>query len=184
MPNAELLIHLAEIAGVFVGFGALISIRSDTTKDEYEVTMIRLIVWTGIVVVLTALFPVVLANYGIGGHGLWVASSVLFLVLWWVGTWVMERLSPERSRYLATLPRRSRIRVEIPPLFLWIPMNIALVLVLFGSFPDQEPVLYVTAVALNLIMDALLLLYLVFRQGRPQPVRQAADKDREERLAS
>ena len=49
MPNAELLIHLAEIAGVFVGFGALISIRSDTTTDEYEVTMIRMIVWTGIV---------------------------------------------------------------------------------------------------------------------------------------
>lgn len=183
MPNAELLIHLAEIAGVFVGFGALISIRSDTTTDEYEVTMIRMIVWTGIVVVVAALLPVVLAGYGIDGHGLWVTSSVLFLVLWWVGGMVMERLSPERSRYLAALPTRSRIRVEIPALFLWVPMNIALVLVFFGSFSDQEPVLYVTAVALNLIMDALLLLYLVFRQGRPQPVRKPAVENREERAS-
>ena len=184
MPNAELLVHLAEIAGVFVGFGALISIRSDTTTDEYEVTMIRMIVWTGIVVVVAALFPVVLADYGIDGHGLWVASSALFLVLFWVGGMVMDRLNPERTRYLATVSRRGRIRFEIPALFLWVPMNIALVFVLFGSFPDQEPVLYVTAVALNLIMDALLLLYLVFRQGRPQPVRQPADKDQEGRVAS
>jgi hypothetical protein len=184
MPNTELLIHLAEMAGVFVGFGALISIRSDTSTDEYEVTTIRMIVWTGIVVVITALFPVVLGDYGIDGHGLWVASSVLFLVLFWVGGMVMERLSPERSRYLAALPRRSRIRFEIPALFLWVPMNIALVLVLLGPFPDQEPILYATAVALNLVMDALLLLYLVFRQPRPQPAQPPAEKKQEERVAS
>ena len=167
---------------MFVGFGALISIRGDTTTDEYEVTMIRHIVWTGIVVVAAALFPVVLADYGIDGQGLWVASSALFLALFWVGGTVTDRLNLERSRYLATVPRRSRIRFEIPALLLWVPMSIALVFVLFGSFPDREPVLYVTAVALNLIMDALLLLYLVFRQ--PQPVRQPADKDQEERVVS
>lgn len=184
MPNAELLVHLAEIAGVFVGFGALISIRSDTTTDEYELTMIRMIVWTGVVAVVTALFPVILSDYGIDGHGLWVSSSAVFLVLFWVGGAGTDRLNPERTRYLATLPHKGRIRLEIPALFLWVPMNIALVFVLFGSFPDREPVLYATAVALNLIMDALLLLYLVFRQGRPQPVRRPVDKDQEERVAS
>lgn len=184
MPNAELLVHLAEIAGVFVGFGALISIRSGSTTDEYEVTMIRLIVWTGIVVVVTALFPVILVGYGIDGHGLWLLSSLVFLVLWWVGGTVMERLNPERSRYLATLPRRTRVRIEIPALLLWVPMNIALVLVLFGSFPDHEPVLYATAVALNLIMDALLLLYLVFRQGRLPSVRKEAVEDQEHGVVS
>ena len=180
MPKTELLIHLAEIAGVFVGFGALISLRSETPTNDYEVTMLRLIVWTGIVVVVTALFPVVLADYGIEGHGLWVASSVLFLVVFWVGGMVIDRLGPERSRYLQGIPRRTRIRFEIPALFLWVPMNIALVVVLFGFFPNQEPVLYVTAVALNLIMDALLLLYLVFRQGSPEPVQQPTDEEQEE----
>lgn len=43
METTELLMHLAEIAGVFVGFGALISIRSEATRDE-EVMMIRMIV--------------------------------------------------------------------------------------------------------------------------------------------
>lgn len=184
MPNTELLIHLAEIAGVFVGFGALISLRTETSTDEYEVTMIRLIVWTGIVVVVTALFPVVLADYGIEGRGLWITSSVLFLVLFWIGGMVTDRLSPERSRYLKRIPRRTRIRFEIPALFLWGPMNIALVAVLFGFFPEQEPVLYVTAVALNLTMDALLLLYLVYRQGSPQPVKRPAEEEQNEQVVS
>ncbi|HEY5652460.1 MAG TPA: hypothetical protein VIW46_13520 [Acidimicrobiia bacterium] len=52
METTELLMHLAEIAGVFVGFGALISIRSEATRDE-EVMMIRMIVLFAILVAWT-----------------------------------------------------------------------------------------------------------------------------------
>jgi hypothetical protein len=36
-----------------------------------------------------------------------------------------------------------------------------------GLFPDQEPALYLTAVALGLVMGAFTLLWLVFSQRRP-----------------
>ncbi|HEX6302463.1 MAG TPA: hypothetical protein VF148_18590 [Acidimicrobiia bacterium] len=75
--DTELFVHLAEIAGVFVGFGALISIRSERTREDYEVVMIRFIVWFGILVVVTALAPVIISQFGVAGHSLWVSCSVL-----------------------------------------------------------------------------------------------------------
>ena len=41
MQDAELFLSLAGIAGVFVGFGALISVRSGGPSGAYEVSYIR-----------------------------------------------------------------------------------------------------------------------------------------------
>jgi len=47
-------------------------------------------------------------------------------------------------------------------------LQIALVIVVLGPFPDQEPALYLTAVALLLVMAASFLLSLAYSFGRPQ----------------
>lgn len=39
--ETDLFVHLAEIAGVFVGFGALISLRSARPKDPHDVVYVR-----------------------------------------------------------------------------------------------------------------------------------------------
>lgn len=169
MEHGELLIHLAGISGVFVGFGALISIRGEGTRDAYEIALIRMIVWFGIMVVVVALTPVVIAGFDVDGHGLWVASALVFLVLWWGGTAVMERLNPERTRYLASISPSRRIRIELPSVPLWLAMHVALALILLGLLPDHEAALYVVAVTLLLLIDAMLLLLLVYQQGRPRP---------------
>jgi uncharacterized membrane-anchored protein YitT (DUF2179 family) len=44
MQETELFLSLAEIAGVFVGFGALIAIRSGGTSDVYDVAYIGMVV--------------------------------------------------------------------------------------------------------------------------------------------
>ena len=41
MPDVDLLLSLAEIAGVFVGFGALIAVRSAGPREAYEVVVSR-----------------------------------------------------------------------------------------------------------------------------------------------
>ena len=41
MQDVDLFLSLAEIAGVFVGFGALISVRSGGASEAGEVTGIR-----------------------------------------------------------------------------------------------------------------------------------------------
>ncbi len=175
MENVELFTHLAEIAGVFVGFGALISIRSVASRDE-EVMMIRMIVVAGIMTVVAALTPVVINSYGVTGHRLWATSATVFLTLFW-GSSILDRWDVERTRVMATVTRRARVKMEIPAAPLWLSMNAALILILTGQFPDQEPALYTTAVVFNLLLTAGMLLYLVFLQRRPQSGRGDAPPD-------
>jgi hypothetical protein len=172
VENAELLMHLAEIAGVFVGFGALISVRNEAIRDE-EVMMIRLIVISGILVIVAGLLPVVLNGFGVADHGLWATSAGVFLILWW-GSSILNRWDVERTRVLAAITSRARMRMEAPSVPLWLCMNAALVLILTGRLAEWEPALYLAAVALNLLLTAGELLYLVYLQRSSRPVGDAA----------
>ena len=55
-----------------------------------------------------------------------------------------------------------------------VPLLAALILVVLGLFPDQEPALYLTAVGLGLFLGAVALLILVFSQRRPQTASDPA----------
>jgi hypothetical protein len=167
MQDTDLLLSLAEIAGVFVGFGALISVRTSGASDPHEVTYIRVVVWTGLLVVIAALAPVVISRYGIAGHGMWVACSLLVLALFW-GLWLTNRRTPEHRMDMATYPRAVVVEYTLLLALLVVPQNAALILVVLGLFPDLEPALYLTAGALGLILGGVALLGLVFSQGRPQ----------------
>ena len=167
MQDTDLLLSLAEIAGVFVGFAALISIRSAAAADPREMTYIRVVVWTGAVVVVAGIAPVVIGRYGIADHEMWVACSVLVLALSW-GLWFTNRRTPEHRMDLATYPRAVVVEFTLLLALVVVPQNAALVLVVLGLFPDLEPALYLTAVALGLILGGMTLLGLVFSRGRPQ----------------
>ena len=167
MQDADLLVQLAGIAGVFVGFGALISIRSGSTSEAYDVAYVGMVVWIGVQVVVASLAPVVISRFDVTGHALWMACSVIVLVLFWLGDEVMMRLSTERKAVLAATPTKSRAKYELAAVPLWLPANIALVLILLGVLPDREPALYFAAVVLILLMDCLILLFMVNQVGRP-----------------
>jgi len=173
MQDSELLIPLAEIAGVFVGFGALISVRSGGPSDAHELTFIRSVVTIAIWVVIAALAPVILSRYDLAGHGLWLACSLLALVLL-LGQWIVNELATESREIGAAYSRAQTIVLMASYLSLMIPTIAALVVVVLGLFPDQEPALYLTAVGLGLVMGALTLLLLVFSQRRPQTASDPA----------
>ncbi len=167
MQDTDLFLSLAEIAGVFVGFGALISVRSGGASDAHEVTYIRSVMTTAIWVVVAALAPVIVSRYDIAGHGLWLPCSLVALVLW-LGLWIAnERTTEARELFAALSPAQSAASMA-SFLLLIVPMMGALILVALGPFPDQEPALYLTAVGLGLFLGALSLLTLVFSQRRPQ----------------
>ena len=65
MQGADLCLSLAEIAGVFVGFGALIAVRSAATMGASEINGIRWVVTTAIWVVIVALAPIIVSSYGL-----------------------------------------------------------------------------------------------------------------------
>ena len=173
MQDTDLFLSLAEIAGVFVGFGALISVRSGGASDATEMTGIRWVVSNGIWVVVAALAPVIVSRYDIAGHELWLVCSLLALVLFF-GALAVNRRTPEMREDVAATPRAMIVREVAANSLLFVPMIAALVLVVLGLFPDQEPALYLTAVGLCLFLDALTLLFLVFSHGRPQTASDPA----------
>jgi uncharacterized membrane protein len=173
MQDTELFLSLAEIAGVFVGFAALISVRSGGASDAHEVTYIRSVVTTAIWVVVAALAPVIVSRYDLAGHGLWLACSLLALVLLLV-IWIVNERTTESRELGAAYSRAQTIGVVASYLGLMIPTIAALVLVVLGLFPDHEPALYLTAVAFGLFLGALTLLFLVFSQRRPQTASDPA----------
>jgi hypothetical protein len=166
MQDADLLVQLAGIAGVFVGFGALISVRSGGPSDALEVTYIRWVVSLAIWVVIAALAPVIVSRYDLAGHGLWLACSLLALVLL-LGLWIVNERTTETRELVAVISLAETIGSMAFNLGLLIPTIAALVLVMLGLFPDQEPALYLTAIGLVLCLGAFTLLLLVLSQLRP-----------------
>jgi hypothetical protein len=167
MQDVDLFLALAEIAGIFVGFGALIALRSGATADPAEVMFVGMVVWMGVQTVAGALAPVAISRFGVTGHALWVACSVIVLALFWIGDALVMRLSPERRAILAAMPRKDRARQELVGVPFWVPMNVALVLVVLGVLPDQEAALYFAALVLLLLFDAGMVLLLVITGARP-----------------
>ena len=81
----ELFVSLAEIAGIFVAFGALISLTRRSETAPIQEALLRFVVAIGLVVVVAALVPIALHRYGIASDFLWAATSAVFLLLIWSG---------------------------------------------------------------------------------------------------
>jgi hypothetical protein len=171
MQDTELFLSLAEIAGVFVGFGALISVRSGGAMETHEVNSIRWVVTIAIWVVIVALAPIIVSGYGVTGHELWLACSLLALAILVVMIVVYGRAPENRADSAAILASAPRALLVVGAAStFWLPtasLVLALALVVLGLLPDQEQALYLTAVGLGLFTGAIELLVLVLWQGYP-----------------
>jgi hypothetical protein len=163
MQDADLLVALAGIAGVFVGFGALISTRD---ADASELWLIRNVVNGGLMVVAAALVPVVIARYDLAGHELWRLCSLLVLALDWAVI-ILLHTRREHMAMRVLQARAARAALWSTVLALEVPAQIALILVVLGLFPAADPALYLTAVVLMLFEAAVVLVILVYTQGHP-----------------
>ena len=172
MQDAELFIHSAEVAGVFVGFGALIAIRSGATMTTSEINAIRWVMTAGIWVLVVALAPAFIASYGLGGRELWLASSLLALGFLAIVLVVFARTPENRAEVHANVGRIPwSVMVMVMGSTFWLPLAglvLALALVILGLLPDQQEALYLSAVGLGLLMSALGLFVGVFWQERPE----------------
>jgi hypothetical protein len=163
MQDTELFMELAGIAGVFVGFGALIAVRSGGASDPFEVAFVRGVVVTGLLTVIAALAPVTLDRYELAEHQVWALSSALVLVCLFVLVVAMVRMpewaaagSPLRARRLAAV-------VEAGGVLYLLALIITPALIVLGVAPQLDAALYFTAVVLILLFNGWLLLRMVFR---------------------
>jgi hypothetical protein len=162
MLDPDLLVALAGIAGVFVGFGALIS----GTSGPNDLWLVRSIVTQGLMVIAAALVPIPIAAYGVTGHQLWVVCALAVLAL----DWAVILFLHSRREYMAfqiLQGRGTRVAIGIAALLLEVPFQGALILIVLGQPPDVDRALYLTAVILALFQAAALLVILVYSRGRP-----------------
>ncbi len=178
MADTELLIPLAEIAGVFVGFGALIAVRSGGASDRFEVAYMRGVVSWGLLTIVAALAPVTLSRYDLGDHEVWALSSVVVLVGWvlmsatnawsWTPEWRRGARADDWTAGTGSPPRRlAGLILVVAGAYLLAAVLLPIV-VLLGVAPYLDAALYFSAVVLILLWGAWLLMQMVFRERGPQ----------------
>jgi len=159
----SMLIRIAQIAGVFVGFGALISATGKNGNDASQIGQIRAVVTIGLVIIVAALMPVGLGYYGMTGHILWKICSIVFLML----SWTVIVLSLQRPENRDITFKRARSH-PLSAMFFWIlleaPMQLPLILTILGLFPQLEPAFYFTSLVLNVFQAAFVLAQFVYSQ--------------------
>jgi hypothetical protein len=159
--DLDLFLSIAEIAGVFVGFGALISFSRDRATEAR--VALRGVVTVGLVVLVAALLPVALARYGLAARTLWGWSSAGFILIIWIAI-VRLFLDPEHRAWVKADARANPALTVFFWVFLEVPIQVPLVLVLLGVAPTLAPAFYVTGLVLNLFEAAFVLARLVLAQ--------------------
>jgi hypothetical protein len=166
LQEVELFIALAEIAGVFVGFGALISLTRKNAIDFHQLGRLRGVVSIALVVIIASLVPVGINLYGISGHDLWFVCSIIFLFL----VWAQILLSLRKSEYRELLIKQT-VASPLVSMFFWIlleaPIHVSLILIAIGIYPYLEPAFYTTALLFHLFEATFLLVQIVNYQMRP-----------------
>ncbi|GHG58601.1 hypothetical protein GCM10012320_32330 [Sinomonas cellulolyticus] len=164
MPDTGLLLAVAEIAGIFVGFGALISVRSTDPGDAVIISSLRFVTWVGVWILISCLAPVALSQLGFTGHVLWLTCA-LFALAALIALWLMDISSPE-SKSFARLSSRSLRRLRAVYVGVGGPLGAGLIAslaaVALGIWPEAERGLYFAAVVLGMALAGFTLLTVVF----------------------
>ena len=167
MQDTDLFLQLAAIAGVFVGFGALIAVRGDGTSEARAVAPMRVVVSTGVMTIVAALAPVTLARYGLADHEVWALSSVLVLVGYAATAAANTRTPEDRAVLMAPVTGRTGVVVDGVSVLVAAVAVLAPIVIIVGLAPELEAALYFTVVVLILLSAGWVLLSLVFAQRRP-----------------
>lgn len=170
--ETELFVHFAEIAGVYVGFAALITVRSQRVNDLHDMVYLRGVLGMGVWVVVMALLPIAVARYGVQDHALWASCAVVGLALWAALVVAMNRGEVVRAF------NRSVERVDRLFPVVGLPLHVvgagSLLLIVLGVWRAADDALYVTALTTGVVFAGYTLLALAFSQ------KQVLETDREQ----
>ena len=162
MDDFDLFLSIAEIAGVFVGFGALIRLLGD--RKAVARVALNTVVTIGLVVLVAALVPVALSHYGLAGRALWSWSSGAFLLISWAAILTPLR-DPETRTAIKEDAKNSPVVSGVFWVLLEVPIQAPLVLAVFGIAPSLDRAFYVTSLVLNLFQAVFLLARLVYARN-------------------
>ncbi|MHA2059477.1 MAG: hypothetical protein ACW976_01690 [Candidatus Ranarchaeia archaeon] len=166
VSDFELFIAIAEIAGIFIGFGALISV---TRRDEIapvQLARLRGVVTIGLTVIVVALIPIGISRFGFTDHTLWFFSSFIYLAINWVG--IISGFRKEENRQFLVTEVQTKLMQSV---FFWflleIPLQVPLVLTLLGWYPTLEAAFYTTSLLFYLFEAVFVLAQVVWTSEDP-----------------
>ncbi len=157
--DTELFVHFAEIAGIFVGFGALIGLRSAQVSDLHDVVYLTSVLALGVWVVIAALVPIAVSQYGIRDHTLWLSSALAAFAFWVVSLIALWRRPS--FRLVNSTPEPLDRFFPLVGLPLHIIIAAGLILIILGVWRRVDEALYVTALAAAVVFAGYTLLTLV-----------------------
>ncbi len=170
MAGTEGFLELAGIAGVFIGFAALIAVRGGGATELAEIAYMRTTVTMATLAVVAALLPVTLARFDLGEHTVWAASTGL-VILGWIVAFVAIARTPEYRTGMAAEIDASRARPRLLGLVQWAPWALYMgatvaipAVILLGLVPGLDAALFFAEVVLIILGAAWSLLTLVFLQ--------------------
>lgn len=169
--ETELFVHFAEIAGVFVGFGALISLRSERLTDLHDVIYLRAVLGLGVWVVISALIPIAVNRYGVHDRALWFSCGVFALTLWAV-LLLTTNLTADSRSFNRTAAERIDRYFPVVGLPLHVIIAGSLLLLIVNVWPGTDEALYVSALTAAVVFAGYTLLALVMSQ-KHEPDRNA-----------
>jgi hypothetical protein len=156
--DTELFVHFAEIAGIFVGFGALIGLRSTERLDLHDVVYLKSVLALGVWVVIFALVPIAVERYGVDGHALWLWCAVAALAVWLIAVFGLNSTADLKAfNRSSDLERVDRL-FPVVGLPLHLVIAGSLVVIIIGIWPAAEEALYVTALTAGVVFAGYTLL--------------------------
>ena len=95
-----------------------------------------------------------------------IMQNLVFLVISWAVI-VLSLRRPENRQLMIAQARSSPMKAMFFWLLLELPVQIPLLLILLGPWPDLEPAFYLTTLVFNLFEAAFVLAQLVYSQVSP-----------------
>jgi len=145
---------VAQIAGIFVGFGALIALTTPSGVSKAQKDLLTLCVMIGLFIIVAAILPILLMAFGLADDLVWFVSAGIILVFDWLTIWPQRGLIQDAIRRGRTGELSFAFGVEAC-------VQIPLILILLPVLPGQSAALYAATLFISLFQAAMTLMSLV-----------------------
>ncbi|MBO6687071.1 MAG: hypothetical protein JJ931_03340 [Henriciella sp.] len=153
IDHITLFYTVAQIAGIFVGFGTLIAFTKPKNVTTAQQQALTATVMAGLLVIVAALLPVLLFAFRVSNEIVWPVSAALVLAINWATIW------PQRAPFINALKRRNPF--EIMLLFgMEAAVEAPLFLILLPVFTAQSFPFYASMLVFSIVQAASLLMLL------------------------
>ena len=159
------LFAIAEIAGVFIGFAALVTVVASRSEGEgrlEDTFKLAHVVLINVMIITAALFPVVLNRYGLASSAVWRISSGFLIAVNLMQTLYLSRTT---QGYRSAFSQRRTLGLAIlslSPFF-----HIPLLMCIFGIKQNLAPALFLTAIVAAIFQSSLFFADLVISMIAP-----------------